>query len=305
MNNLLTATRQTTLLQCPRKHYYRYEIGLKHETEHVAFKFGSGWHRAREVMVRGDSYDECLSAALGEANDWEEITVATLSGLLAGYMQRYQNDSLISEMYREIEFSHSLEGSRTFTVAGKLDGLAVLRDGRLALIEDKTTSDSIAPESDYWLRLRWNMQLFQYILAARREGWDVATVIYDVVRKPSIRQRQNETLEDFGKRLFEDTKERPDFYFARREVPILDGDIEEFYEQRLTLSRLILHCRASQKKFDKPERAWARNVSQMTCVNCEFQSFCLSNIGIDPAFPPAGFKVEFNPELTQQTTKTA
>src|SRR5690606_36744924 len=135
---------------------------------------------------------------------------------------------------------------------------------RLAIVETKTTADSIAPDSDYWLRLRFNGQLMQYVLAARTFGWDISTVIYDVVRKPAIEPRQIplldaegrkvvldangervlkkdgspresgdkekgytlqtriETPEEFSDRLYQDTLARPDFYFARREVPILE-----------------------------------------------------------------------------------
>lgn len=302
MNNLLTASRQSALLRCPRLHYWRYEVGLKHETESVALRFGSAWHLAKEARSKGADYETALAAALPESVELDELSVATLGGLLAGYYKHYANDTLIKEMHREVEFSGALNGSRTFTVAGKIDGLAVLHDGRLALVEDKTTSDSLDAGSDYWLRLRWNSQLFQYILAAQELGWDVACCIYDVVRKPSIRQKQNETVEQFGERLFADTQERPEFYFARREVPIIQSDLEEFKEQRLTLSRMILHSRNAEKRFDKPERAWARNVSEITCRTCSYQSFCLQNISVDTAHPPAGFKIEFNPELTQPAT---
>jgi hypothetical protein len=341
MNNTLTATRQSYLLSCPRKHYWRFEVGLERDSDSIALLFGSAWHRASEARWKGADYESALAAALGEATNLDEISVATLSGLLAGYFRHYANEALIKTVHPEVEFRSPLNGSRTFDIAGKIDGLCELHDARLALLESKTTSDSLAPDSDYWLRLRWNGQLMQYVLASRLMGWDVATVIYDVVRKPAIEPRQIaltddqgrkvvndatgqrvfkkdgspresadkekgyvlqtrvETPDEFSARLFEDTVSRPDFYFARREVPILEGDLEEFTEQRLTLSRMILHCRQSQKRFDKPERAWPRAVSELTCRSCSYSEFCLQNIGIDLAHPPTGFKVgNPNPELT-------
>ena len=45
--------------------------------------------------------------------------------------------------------------------------LTVLADGRLALIEHKTTASDLAPDSDYWMRLRCNDQVYQYVLGAR------------------------------------------------------------------------------------------------------------------------------------------
>jgi hypothetical protein len=104
---------------------------------------------------------------------------------------------------------------------------------------------------------------------------------------------------EFSQRLFEDTLARPDFYFARREVPVIEADLDEFREQRLTLSRTILHCRQSQKRFeDSPASAWARNVSELQCRSCEFASFCLQNLSVNLNDPPIGFKVgKTNPEL--------
>ena len=184
-------------------------------------------------------------------------------------------------------------------MAGKIDGLGVLHDGRLALVEHKTTSSDVSPDSNYWIRLRANPQVMQYILAARALGWDVSVVLYDVTRKPSIRVKQNETPEAFAQRLAEDTQARPEFYFARREVPILEDDIEEFTIQRLELSRLILNFRAASRKARRPEQAWPRHLTELQCRTCDFASFCLQNIVPDPALPPAGFRVgPVNPELT-------
>ena len=136
-------------------------------------------------------------------------------------------------------------------------------------------------------------------LAARALGWDVRVILYDVTRKPSIRQKQGETAEEFGDRLAKDTKERPEFYFARREVTVLDDDIQQFVEQRLNLGKMILYFRASAKRQKNAEWAWPRNCNGMTCRSCEYSGFCLSNVTVDVNQPPAGFNAGiYNPELT-------
>ncbi len=340
MNNRLTASRMSSLLRCPRSHYWRYECGLTTEPSD-ALRFGSAWHAATEARWRGADYDGALAAALSTGEPLNETLTATLSGLLAGYFKHYAQEDFIKQVYPEVEFSGRIPGSRTFATAGKIDGLCVLHDGRLALKEDKTTSDDLSPDSKYWLRLRFNSQLLQYVDAAPMLGWDVSTIIYDVVRKPAIAPRQIpmldengakivvdaagnrvlkkdgtpresgdkekgytlqtrlETPTEFADRVYTDTQERPDFYFARREVPILQSDLEEFRAQRLTLTRLILHCRAASKKTSRPEQAWPRNVDERVCSSCVFEGHCLSNLTIDPVNPPAGFKVEFNPGLSK------
>ena len=340
MNNILTASRLGSLLRCPRQHYWRYEVGLISNSDTHALRFGSAWAKLMEARWLGMDFPAALAKAT-EGAELDELTLATLSGLGAGYFKHYGSEGFIKEVYPEVEFSQPLAGSRTFTVAGKMDGCCVLYDNRTALKEDKTTGDSLDPDSDYWLRLRFNSQLFQYVLAARPMGWDFATIVYDVSRRPAIEPKQVnvlddqgrkivndasgnrvfkkngepresgstadgytlqtrvETCEEYSQRLFADTQARPDFYFARREVPIIEADLEEFREQRLTLSRLILHCRQTGKRFaERAERAWPRNVDKMVCTGCAYQSFCLQNIHPDLNHPPAGFRVgNPSPEL--------
>ncbi len=290
MKELLTATRMATLLSCPRRHFWRYEIGLRKKVDGDALRFGSAWHRAMEARWRGADSRAAFEAAVAEKVELDEMQLATLSGMLAGYYHRYSNDP-IKSVHPEVEFRSPLSGSRTFDVAGKIDGLAVMHDGRLALVEHKTAGCDIAPDSDYWLRLRGNAQVLQYVLAARSLGWDVALVIYDVARKPSIRQKQGETPEQFGDRLAADCEERPEFYFARREVPILEDDLAEFEVQRQVLARQILSCRGEARRARRPEHGWPRNVGEMTCKMCDFAGFCLQNTDINLNEPPAGFTV--------------
>lgn len=299
-SDTLTASRMAALLACPRKHYWRYEVGLSAAVSAGALRFGSAWHAAMECRWQGMECAVALAKACEGADSFTELDVATLSGLLAGYYARYGGEAeTVKTLHPEQEFRYALDGSRTFDVCGKIDGLGVLCDGRLALVEHKTTSDSLEADSDYWQRLRFNPQIYQYVLAARALGWDVQTVIYDVTRKPMIKQKQTETVEQFGGRLAADTRERPDFYFARREVAVLDQDVEEFAIQRLELSRLILLLRAAGRRARRPEHAWPRNCGGMTCRFCEFCPFCMQNIPVDPAQPPAGFAVGLtNPELS-------
>ena len=337
---LLTASRMNCLLSCPRKHYYRYEVGLRRSVDGDALRFGSAWHVAMEARWQGLAIGDAFNRAIGDRIELDELQVATLSGLLAAYYTHHFHDP-IQSVHPEVEFRHALGGSRTFDCAGKIDGLAVMKDGRLALVEHKTAGYDISPESDYWLRLRGNTQVMQYILAARSLGWDVSLVIYDVTRKPMIAPRATpvldengckivkdrdgnrifkkdsspressdlekgwmvqteiETPEQFGDRLAQDAKDRPDFYFARREVPILEDDLAEFEIQRGVLARSILSCRAESRRASKPEHGWPRNVGEMTCKYCDYCGFCLQNMILIPEQPPSGFVVgQAHTELT-------
>jgi hypothetical protein len=316
-------------------YYWRYEVGLKPVRNSHALRFGSAWHIAMECRWQGMGYDDALAAAIAKADTFEELDVATLSAMLAGYYAQYGGElEIIKNLYPEQEFRFPLAGSRTFDVAGKIDGLGVTVDGDECLMEHKTTSEDISAESKYWNVLRFNSQIFQYVGAARIHHWNPTKIIYDVTRKPSIRPLSNvpaldeqnlkivlaadgsrvvkkdgtpkqtadkekgevvqgapETAEQFGERLMADIQARPEFYFARREVPILEADLAEFEVQRLGISRQIIGLRAASRKAARAEHAFARNCGKMTCGNCDYEQFCMQNIAVDPANPPPGYQV--------------
>ena len=302
---LITASRMSAFLMCPRKHFYSYEMGLRKAEPSNALRFGSGFHAALEARAKGATPEEAYHTAI-DGKDFSEADAAIMYGLIGGYYKHYEGKAdVIERMYPEVEFSLPIKGSRTFQAAGKIDGLGVLKDGRLTLVEHKTCSEDISAGAPYWERLRFNSQLGQYILAAREGGWNVECVIYDVIRKPAIRQKQNETPEQFGERLLEDCASRPDFYFARCEVSILESHLHEFEIQREVICKMLLHCKAASRKAELPEYGWIRNVNAVSCRTCEYAPICLQNIHIDRDNLPGGFIItEPNPELSGASNTT-
>lgn len=109
-----------------------------------------------------------------------------------------------------------------------------------------------------------------------------------------------ETPEQFGDRLLADTRERPDFYYQRREVYI-DGDqAEEFEIQQRGVCKAILHYKAEARRAALPEYGWPRNCNGMSCPGCEYKGICLNSVHVDPARPPDGFRISApNPELEE------
>ena len=288
------------LLACPRKHYYRYEAGLAPEEAGHALRFGSAFHAAMEARWRGAGYEAALKSALDGADRFGEIDAAVLAGLLSGYFACWGGTAeLVSQVEPEMVFSYPLKGSLTFRAAGRIDGIGRLADGRLCLVEHKTCGEDISDGAEYWMRLRFNPQVYQYVSAARALGHNVESVVYDVTRKPSIRQRQGEAVEEYAQRLADDTLARPGFYFARREAAVTDADIESFEAQRLGIGQAILCYRRMARQKERPERAWPMNCNAMACRGCEFSGFCLSGVAVDAERPPSGFKSGvFNPELS-------
>ena len=335
--DLLTASRMNKLLDCPRAHFWSYEIGLKPQRSGDALRFGSAWHRAMESLAKSWDYDAAIIAAAADKDVPDEFTLATIAGLLSGYMARYESQPIHTSVSEaEIEFRRPIAGSRSFDAAGKIDRFLVFLDRRSALMEHKTTGDSLDDGSDYWLRLRANPQILQYALEVReRYGRLPDVVLYDVVRKPEISPRSAvpdldeqgrkivlnadgtramnsrtvepkasanaekgermsthaETPEEFAARLRDDTITRPDFYFARREVTLLESDIEEFIANRLAIGRMILGYRQDEKRVACRHMAWPKHLHDRVCQSCEYKSFCLQNLTPDLQHPPTGFVV--------------
>jgi hypothetical protein len=112
-----------------------------------------------------------------------------------------------------------------------------------------------------------------------------------------ILQTRTETAEEFGARLLNDIGERPDYYLARREVPRLQDELDEFRAELWQEGQTLLH------RMNKG--LWPRTgVNTRSCDYCQYADLCLQRIGVDPANPPQGYEVlaDVHPELAQETT---
>ncbi len=92
MKELLTASRMAALLVCPRKHFWRYELGLRKQIDADALRFGTAWHTSMEARWTGADVEAAFSAAVEDKTDLDEVQLATLSGMLAGYYTCYATD---------------------------------------------------------------------------------------------------------------------------------------------------------------------------------------------------------------------
>ena len=198
---------------------------------------------------------EALATALAVTADADPLVGATARGLLYGYHARWVNSGwtfLAVEQEYQLPIVNPDTGrsSRTFTQAGKTDGIAA-RDGKQFLMEHKTCAEDIAdPDAPYWRRLAIDSQVSAYTLAHWQSGQALDGTLYDVIRKPGIRPKKltkdeakelqtghyygqqipdairldarltypgvQECPELFERRLAADCGERADWYFARK-----------------------------------------------------------------------------------------
>jgi hypothetical protein len=137
-------------------------------------------------------------------------------------------------------------------LGGKLD-LIVKRAGRTVIMDHKTTSEDIGVDSGYWTHLRIDGQVSQYSLLAVLNGIQIDQVVWDVIRKPTIKQTQKETLEGYEQRLTDDcTKVRPEFYFQRQVAPQLDDSTLEYASD---LPQIADDIRSARRRVERMRQA--------------------------------------------------
>ena len=280
--NLLTFSRMQSAKTCLKKHFYAYELGIRQERESTPIRIGTQYHLGLRLRGEGKSVDESIDGALAayeQVPEWadhlewlEEREI--VKQLLSAHFHFYRDDEL-EIIKTETSFDLPIvnpetnQPSRTFRLAGQIDKIVKLPDGRPAVLEYKTTGDSIGPESDYWPRLRLDTQISIYLYAARQMGYDCQTVIYDVCHKPGMRllratpeekkkftkegklyanlRESDENVNVFGVRLQEDILARRDFYFQRREIPRLESDLLEFQQELWDQGKLIRDCQINKR----------------------------------------------------------
>lgn len=188
----LTASSMACALRCPRRYYYDNVLGLKSSAPSEALRIGSAVHNGGEARANGKYFEAQYIAAI-EGTQLDEWMAAKVFGILGAYCKTYGEieDRDYLAMYPEVEFCDGIGGSRTFEQRGKVDGLAVLKDGRKVVWERKTTSDDLADTSDYWQRLKFNHQLLAYSAWIYNSTGKLPVCVYDVIRKPMLQPKAN------------------------------------------------------------------------------------------------------------------
>lgn len=206
---LLTNSRATTFRRCKREHFYRYTLCRGARGRAAPLDFGSlfhvgleAWRRAliEEQCGRGEGQQAALDIALAEIlcayeslDDESELDLFDLvrvEELMRGYHLRwYEEDLAVAFLFVERSFAVPLVNpetnrrSKTWRLAGVFDAVTKRPDG-VWIHENKTTSASIAPESDYWTRLRMDGQVSTYYGGLESLGFEPKGCIYDVAKKP-------------------------------------------------------------------------------------------------------------------------
>jgi len=301
--SLITHSSSVCYKTCPRKYFYQYIMTIRKSVESTPLRIGKAVHLGLDLWAVGTDPQESITRAVASYEvlpEWantEELVYQWMierekvARLLSGYFWRWgevEEKIIQSERAFEVDLLNPDTGrpSSNYNLAGRIDKIIETAGKRLAIKEHKTCSEDISNDSDYWLRLRIDQQISQYMTAARRLGYDVETVIYDVIRKPTIGpltiplldedglkivvdesgervyldakgksepkprqsgdskkgwslQTRKQTPQEYGERLTDDIAIRPEYYYAQREIPRLNSDLEEFEYEAWDLQKQI------------------------------------------------------------------
>lgn len=127
------------------------------------------------------------------------------------------------------------------------------------IVEHKTTGSEITEQYEY--NLLWDEQILAYMLMTGRRK-----VHYTVCRKPTIRQKKDESEEEFYKRMVAWYDEDTDSKIRLLRIERSDEDVEEFHGELLSMCNEIRHTGNFYRNTCHCNM-WGRR--------CEYSSLCL------------------------------
>lgn len=300
---LLTSSRLKDARACQRRHYFRYIAGYKPAAERDALRFGSLIHQALEAWWSAEPGNRLdLALAILDTAKADPFDLARARAMLIGYDARWGGE-VFEVLAVEAEFRAPLTNpqtgafSRTWEVGGKIDVIVLTPDGRVLIVEHKTSSEDITAGSEYWKRLRIDGQVSVYYDGAKALGYNVAGCLYDVLKKPALKplkatpqesrkytregklyanQREtDETPEEYFERVAEAILADPNAYFARGEVVRLEADMDEARFDHWQLGRQLREAELAGRYPRNPD----------ACVRygqtCEYFPVCSGEASLD------------------------
>lgn len=225
-------------LSCRQKFDYRYNRCIVPVENMTALSFGSGVHTGLETWFK--TGDAKLAVEMTSRADLSDVDNAKAQALVDGYCYHYDTEAF-TVIDIEHEFATPLTNpttgrkSRTWELSGKIDGI-IEQDGELFILEHKTTSKA---DGDYLDRIEIDMQLVFYALAVQETfGRPVAGALYDILEKPAIRLKTNETIEAFKARLHDDITHEN---YVRRLIRFAPGFLTQRHKMIWAVCREIAH----------------------------------------------------------------
>lgn len=243
--------------QCPKMFDYKYNQHLfRIDGDSTSLILGKAFHRGIEL-----GNVEELEKELDDNNDFLDENAETNKVIVLAMVEAFFNKfphHNEGNVKHEVEIKTEFGGNEFIMYA---DAIVEEPDG-LILREYKTASRIDATYID---KLEFNDQISRYCLAIEQElGKKVKKIEYYVAKKPLLRQKNGETLEQFRERLVEKITE--------------DEDSIQYFELHRTKEQLeeekedLIH---DMNVINNTKR-YTKNLSACSCYgNCPYLNLCM------------------------------
>lgn len=247
----ITQSMLTLFMKCREQTYLKYMKGYTARHMSTALEFGTIWHLCQEHQhdkagespasvarrcIRAYSNARKKTIFKTEHDAFDEIC-SIIQVMFPIYCKFWaEDDSQIDWIAPEQKFAvpytfidHKGE-SRTIILNGMRDRV-YRENGLLGVFETKTRSRNTDGITD---DLKADFQTSFYAVAAEvdlKERPEI--VMYNVVRKPMIQKRVNESIKQYCDRVAEDATKRGKFYFQRWDVHLTATDLKRFRRRTL------------------------------------------------------------------------
>jgi hypothetical protein len=276
--------------ECREQTFQSYVNGYSGKKLKDGLEFGSIWHLMQEHYYKNTKQSPTVTAAkvCKAYEKWRDPTLFKnehenfqillgIAEMMFPLCVKYwaEDDDEIDWIEQEQKFKTSytfkdIDGrDRTIFLRGMRDGV-FREDGVLGVFETKTKGQ--INQTSIRDQLKADLQTLIYVTTSMIEFGEMpGKVMYNVVRRPQLKRKQNEALSAFLKRIQADVIKRPKFYFMRWNVDLTKSDIANF--RRYTLDPLLgIFCQWADglKKIGalegKPERRFNTPFHFLNCT---------------------------------------
>lgn len=200
-----------------------------------AIEFGNIFHKAWELHCKGVPLKAILNKLTARHPRTREAVydphlckiAVTLLPIYLEYTKEDTKDFHYLRSEQKFNMPYQCGLGRIVHMKGKRDA-ELLRDGKLWLKENKTKSQINVEQLTH--TLPYFVQPGLYLLSLQRDypEYDIGGFIYDVVRKPGLKRKKNETEVQFLRRIRDDVESRPEHYFLMLEIDMDTKHLEEW-----------------------------------------------------------------------------
>lgn len=245
----ISVSRAKLFKACRRAYYFRYIERLTPVKKADALETGTQYHERIEALYSGQEIENDYSRDAAMIEAYKKYIFPKLK---VRAVEKWERAQLPSSALLEIHH----------TLIGRVDGIA--EDGKL--VEHKTTSLDISEGGEYEYNLLWDEQVLAYMFMT-----GTTKMYYTVCRKPTIRQKRNESQEEFYQRMvdwYDEDTDRKIRIFTVERTP------EDIMQWALGMGAL---CDEIAVAEDRPIRLY-RNPCYCTHWGrrCEYAGICLN-----------------------------